>query len=153
MLFDHPVTTATTLLRRASLDARLAAGEDPQSAPDLALRARQLCDLDARRRLGRDLLGILRRAETWRWSLTSTIAPATAAIGDARPALIQLAVALRSPEPVRAQGVAQVLVLLRDGNGPLYAHGDEPGALYFAARDAMLAMRPCGPCTVDLVER
>jgi len=153
VLFDHPVIATATLLRRASLDARLAAGENPQGAPELGLRARQLRDLDTRRALGRGVLAVVQRADRRRWSLTSTIAPAAPAIDDARPALIQLAIALRSPEPVRAQGVARVLVLLRDGNGPLYARDAEPCALYFAARDALLAMRPCAPCTVELVER
>jgi hypothetical protein len=153
VLFDHPVIATTTLLRRASLDARLAAGEDPQSAPDLALRARQLCDLHTRRALGRDIVALLNRAGDQRWSLTSAIPRSGAAIDAARPALTQIAIALRSPEPVRAQGVARVLVLLRDGNGPLYVHDGDGSALYVAARDALLAMRPCAPCTVELVER
>ena len=73
-------------------------------------------------------------------------------LDDARPALEQLAVALSSPEPVHAAGVAQVLVLLRDGAGPLYAHERGGSPLYFAARRALLTMRPCADATVELVE-
>ncbi len=36
-----------------------------------------------------------------------------------------------------------MLVLLRDGAGPLYAHERGGSPLYFAARRALLAMRPC----------
>lgn len=140
------------LVRRTALDARLAEGEDPEHTPELALRARQLRELKTRRPLGRAILAILDRAESRGPSFTSAVPVSREAIDDARPALAQLAIALRSPEPVRAQGVAQVLVLLRDGAGPLYARDDEPSTLHFVARRALLAMRPCAPCPVELVE-
>ena len=87
-----------------------------------------------------------------RWSLTSAVPVSREVLEDARPALEQLAVALCSPEPARPEGVAQVLVLLRDGAGPLYAHERDGSPLYCAARRALLAMRPCAPTTVELVE-
>jgi hypothetical protein len=141
------------LLRRSAFDARLALGEDPQHTPELALRARQICELSTRRDLGRAILAIVDRAEARESSLTSAVPVSRDAVAYAGPALRQLAIALQSPEPVRAHGVAQVLVLLRDAGGPLHAPTDRPSTLYFAVRQALLAMRPSGPCTVELVER
>jgi hypothetical protein len=140
------------LLQRTALDARLARGADPDGAPELALRARQLRSLSTRRPLGRAILSIIERADATRPALSSAIPVSREAIDYARPALIQLAIALRSPEPVRPEGVAQVLTLLRDGAGSLYARETQPSTLYFDARRALLAMRPCSPSSVELVE-
>ena len=151
MLFTQPLLTASTLLHRASLDARLAAGEDPEATPELALRAQQLSDLTTRRSIGRAVLARLESTEV-RWSLTSAVPVSREVLEESRPVLEQLAVALSSPEPARPEGVAQVLVLLRDGAGPLYANERDGSPLYFAVRRALLAMRPCSPSTVELVE-
>lgn len=141
-------------LHRNALDAQLATGADPEDSPELALRADQLCSLDARRALGRTLAKTTDRAcrdATW---LSSAIPVSRAAVDEALPALTQLEIALRSPEPVRPQGVAQVLMLLRDGAGPLYVDNADHSALYYAARQALLAMRPCeAPAhDIELVE-
>jgi hypothetical protein len=149
--FSQSVTAATTRLHRGALDARLAAGTDPQTTPELALRARQLTDLSTRRAIGRDVLAVIDRAHPRTEAISSAIPAAGAAIEETAPALTQLAVALRSPEPVCPWGVAKVLVLLRDGGGPLYAPDGD--ALYVAARDALLAMRPCAAAAVESVER
>jgi hypothetical protein len=140
------------LLRRRALDAHLAAGIDPDQTPELARRARQLCDLDTRRPLGRAIEAIVARADTPGPTLSGAIPAPRSAIDFARPALTQLAIALRCPEPVCAQGVAEVVVMLRDGAGPLYVDDGE-SSLYFAARRALLHMRPCAPSSVELVER
>jgi hypothetical protein len=143
---------ARVLLSRTSLDAQLARGDDAQHSPQLALRAAQLCALTTRRPLGRTILALLDRAQSRRTYFTSAAPLCAEAIAYARPALIQLAVALQSPEPARAQGVAQVMGLLRDAAGPLHATSDQPSALYFAARRALLTMRPCAASCVELVE-
>jgi hypothetical protein len=140
-------------LHRRALDAQLAVGAEPEQSPELWVRAQQLCDLPARRALGRTLAKTTARARRDKTWLSSAIPVSRDAVNEALPALAQLEIALRSPEPVRPQGVAQVLELLRDGAGPLYVDNDDHSALYYAARRALLAMRPCTPCAaVELVE-
>src|SRR5436190_24093442 len=81
------------------LDARLAAGEDPFSSPALALRGAQL----ASRRVRRQLAGGLEHAcsgEPERGALSAAVPVDADAVGIARPALEQLAEALRSRERV-----------------------------------------------------
>jgi hypothetical protein len=152
VLLSQPRIALSTLLHRVSLDARLAAGEDSHATPELERRAGQLCDLSTRRSIGRAVLAAIDRAQR-RGALTSAVPVSTDALDEARPALAQVAIALSSPEPVRPQGVAQVEMLLRDGGGPLYAGDDDTSALYYTARRALLAMRPCTPCpSVELVE-
>jgi hypothetical protein len=46
---------------------------------------------------------------------------------------------LRAPEPVAAQGVAQIRLLLIDGNGPLYQPSDL-GTLIDCLQDAAAAL-------------
>jgi hypothetical protein len=153
VLLSEPRIAVSTLLHRASLDARLAAGEDPHATPALRRRASQLCDLSTRRSIGRAVLAAIVRAQR-RGSLTSAVPVSPEAFQEAHPALAQVAIALSSPEPVEPQGVAQVVKLLRDGGGPLYATDDDTSALYYSARRALLAMRPCETPAhhVELVE-
>jgi len=128
-------------LGRAALDGRLARGEEPARDALLALRASQLCRLATRERLADGLMSALARAEGVSQSVSAAIPVRRAQVDDARPAVLELAVALRSPEPVCARGVALTRELLVDGNGPLYAPGG-PGALYAAACRALLWLRP-----------
>ncbi len=152
MVLSQSRLAVSTLVHRASLDARLAVGEDPHATPELQRRAGQLCDLSTRRSIGRAVLAAIDRAQR-RGVLTSAVPVSPDALDEARPALAQIAIALSSPEPVRPQGVAQVVRLLRHGGSPLYAHDDDTAALYYSARRALLAMRPCTPCpAVELVE-
>jgi hypothetical protein len=57
----------------------------------------------------------------------------------ARPALEQLAAALRSRDSVQPQGVALAQLLLTEPSSALYQPAD-PDELYRAAREALLAL-------------
>jgi hypothetical protein len=120
------------------LDARLAAGEDPLSEVVLACRARRLVSGRSRRRLACGL----ERA----WSvppghavLSAAVEVDEQAVEVARPALQQLASALRSRAEVEPRGVAIARILLTEPCSALYrpAYCEE---LYELARAALLAL-------------
>jgi len=120
------------------LDARLAAGEDPRGDVVLACRARRLVSWRSRRRLACGL----ERA----WSvppghrvLSAAVAVDERAVEVARPALQQLAWALRSRADVEPCGVAIAQMLLTEPSSALYrpAYRDE---LYELARAALFAL-------------
>jgi hypothetical protein len=120
------------------LDARLAAGEDPLSDVVLACRSRRLVSGRSRRRLARGL----ERA----WSvppgqavLSAAVAVDERAVEVARPALQQLASALRSRADVEPCGVAIARILLTEPCSALYrpAYREE---LYELARAALFAL-------------
>lgn len=117
------------LLRRTTLDRRLARGADPVTSRALALRAGQLAGPRSRDLAVFGLESALSEAQRRgpRY-LTSAIAPDRAAVLANRDALLAIVDRLRSPSPVRPAGVARLLVLLRDGAGPLFVTG-EPGSL------------------------
>jgi hypothetical protein len=120
------------------LDGRLAAGEDPLSDVVLACRSRRLVSGRSRRRLARGL----ERA----WSvppgqavLSAAVAVDERAVVVARPALQQLASALRSRADVEPRGVAITQILLTEPCSALYrpAYREE---LYELARAALFAL-------------
>jgi hypothetical protein len=118
----------------------LAAGEDPSSDHLLALRAAQLASGRARRRLAAGLERVCRKQDR-RVGLSAAIPVHAGAIEVARPALLELAAALRCRRSVRAQGVARAQLLLTEAEGPLYT-ARRREALYEAASDALLALGP-----------
>jgi hypothetical protein len=144
------VTRLRVRTRRFGLDARLARGEDPIGDPALELRAAQLCRLRNRERVADALMLALARAEHRSASLSAAIPVRREAVSEGRPAVLQLAIVLRKPGPVCAQGVALARRLLWDGNGPLYSLG-EPGALHHEARRALLALQPAPVSVVSQV--
>jgi hypothetical protein len=120
------------------LDARLAAGEDPLRDVVLACRSRRLVSGRSRRRLACGL----ERA----WSvppgqavLSAAVAVDEDAVEVARPALQQLASALRSRADVEPRGVAIAQLLLTEPCSALYrpAYREE---LYELARAALFAL-------------
>jgi hypothetical protein len=122
------------------LDARLAAGEDPSTEAALARRSAQLLSKRARRRIARGLERV--SSESPERSLTSAAVPFDwQAVKIARPALQQLARALRSRHSIRPQGVALSKVLLTEPCSALYrpAYSTE---LYEVAREALFALLP-----------
>jgi hypothetical protein len=134
------VPSVLARLAAPRLDARLAAGEDPASDPALACRSRRLVSDRSRRRLA---CGLERS-----WSPPPGDAVLSAAIpvdGDAvalaRPALQQLASALRSRADVDPRGVAIARILLTEPCSALY-HPAYPEQLYELARAALLALEP-----------
>jgi hypothetical protein len=105
------------------LDRELAHGAQPESSVLLALRAQFLVRPSERRRLARSLKRVMRTGQT------SSHVPIRAsmrqdaglqAYGDLR-ALIERLLEMR---PLDARGMALVLVLIRDGAGPLYRSGN-----------------------------
>jgi hypothetical protein len=120
------------------LDAQLAAGEDPFSSPALALRAAQL----ASRRLRRQLAGGLEHAWSGgreRGALSAAVPVDANAVEIARPALEQLAEALRSRERIGVRGVALTQILLTTPGSALY-RSRYPEELYERAREALFAL-------------
>jgi hypothetical protein len=122
------------------LDAELAAGADPASAPLLERRAHQLTAASTRRSLARSLEDLIRRAE--QPPLPSfVLTPLWGRIRACRDALLGLAERLRDNRAVDVQGVAMVKVLLTDGRSPLYfEHASH--SLPFLARRALFALDP-----------
>jgi hypothetical protein len=109
------------LLGHARLDARLAAGQPPESSVELAIRADQLVRPRARLRLARTLA----------WMSSQAYAPTTIgatpicrrAVRDAEQELATLGQRLSAKGPVSARGIAQIRILITDGYGPLYPPG------------------------------
>jgi hypothetical protein len=123
-----------------ALDDRLAGGEEPSSDPALAARARYLLSRRPRDTIVRGLERVLSEP-TRRASLSAAMSCDPAAVEVARPALEQLARALRSREGLEPRGVAVTHILLTEPLSALYrpAHRDE---LYEAAREALFALGP-----------
>jgi KUP system potassium uptake protein len=122
------------------LDGRLAAGEDPLGDPGLAARARQLVAMRARRRIARSLERVCSGSPE-RARLSGAVPVDRRAVEVARPALLQLARALRSRASVAPRGVALARGLLTDPYSALYrpAYRDE---LYEVARETLFALGP-----------
>lgn len=105
------------------LDAKLAAGADPDQDPMLAHRAARLTTSRSRRALAAAVRNLVARSE--RPQGLSAAAPlARANVLHERARLTQLADRLDGDRPVDARGVAATRLLLTDGTSPLYAGGD-----------------------------
>jgi hypothetical protein len=120
------------------LDARLAAGEHPLSDDVLACRSRRLVSGRSRRRLA---CGLERASSMSQGhaALSAAVAIDEHAVEVARPALQQLASALRSRADVEPRGVAITQILLTEPSSALYrpAYREE---LYELARAALFAL-------------
>ena len=112
----------------ASLDESLAAGNAPESARLLAVRARDIVSLRRRRDTAANWERLLRVARQSaggppvpRWGARAAATPVCASrILAAEPAVDELMACLSVPLPVPAQGVAMARVLLTDAAGPVY---------------------------------
>jgi hypothetical protein len=124
-------------LHRLELTRRLAEEADPFASPELALRARQLTAPREVRGCVKGLERVLREAAARSRGLTAQAPLQREAIVAARPFLLNLRQRLRMTENPRPAGVAQAVLLLTDGCGPLYAPS-YPGTLaslaYWAAK-------------------
>ena len=111
----------TVTARRTTLTRQLAAGVDPASTPELALRASQLTSRRGRRRMARTLRRTVteaRRPALTRAPLSIVNRYAVLAAADAVQATIAR---LASPDPVCATGMARLERLVTDGlSSPLY---------------------------------
>lgn len=105
----------------------------------MALRARNLTTARSRTRIANGLAGVLRSADKPSGGFTAALRPRSEDVLEAGPIIASIERRLRAPEPVAAQGVAQIRLLLIDGNGPLYRPSD-PGTLTERLRDAEAAL-------------
>jgi hypothetical protein len=125
--------------RGTELDRWLAAGADPSAKDELALRARNLTTARSRKRLADALAGVLRSAGKERPGFTAAVRPRAEDVLETVAAIASIERRLRASGPVAARGVAQIRLLLIDGDGPLYQPGD-PGALTECLRAAAAAL-------------
>jgi hypothetical protein len=114
------LSRVTALLRADALDEALAAGVSPDSGAALSLRARILLRHSVRRRLGRQLRDVIKRADQPRGLWDPTVPLAEPAIHANRDEIVELARWLEDTEPVGVRGVAQLRLLLCHGTSPLY---------------------------------
>jgi hypothetical protein len=108
--------------RRQSYGHCAATGNPPAltASTALALRARRLADISFRRELARTLRRLVRDVDALAPPSRARISPQSSRVTAAADALSELADALAEPKPVSARGVAQALILLTDGTGPLF---------------------------------
>lgn len=134
-----PLVRARVFLSRLRLDRALASGVDPSGNPDLTLRAEQLQQPRARRRVARGMDRLLAIAfDDPRRHLGPAGIPFR--FQRVRPNVERfeaLADKLRDPDPHAVKGLAMASNLLEDGRGDLYAN-DTPGDLGLAL-DAIIA--------------
>jgi hypothetical protein len=122
--------------RARALDRELAAGAPSEATPALASRARRLIALPYRRSIGEAYRRILFQAGEpaglGRLGVHARRSRVTAASDE----LMRLADTLTQASPVAARGVAEALLLLADGMGPLYGAGSEASLRECVARAA-----------------
>jgi hypothetical protein len=102
------------------LDAALASGTPPEASAELALRARRLTNIAFRRELAWTIRRLVRDTGAPAPPSRVRVSPQSGRVVAAADALSGLADALVEPKPVSPRGVAQALILLTDGTGPLY---------------------------------
>jgi hypothetical protein len=120
------------------LDERVAFGESPNGDALLALRVAHLLSGRTRKRLAAAIERACHDSER-RGGVSAAIPVHEAAVDVARPALEQLAAALRSEGSVNPRGVALTELLLTEPTSVLYAPR-RPESLYEAAREALFAL-------------
>jgi hypothetical protein len=114
--------------RRPQLDAALALGADPWSAPELMVRASRLGTLSERRKVAAGLHALVALAARRRRA-SSFVEVRHRVVLEQRESLIALAECLFQPAPVKVAVVAQLALLLSDSSSPVYAEGSDPGGL------------------------
>lgn len=107
-------------LQPRRLDIELANGTPAEGSATLALRARRLAQLSRRRQLASAIRRLVRKAADGGSSSYVGVSPLWGRVAAASDELTGLATRLAQPEPVAPRGVAQTLLLLTDGCGPLY---------------------------------
>ena len=114
--------------RRSQLDAALAQGTDPWSAPELMARASRLGLLSERRKIASGLHRLVVHA-TLRRRASPFVAVRHEVVLEQRDSLLALAERIFLPEPVDVAVIAQLALLLSDSSSPVYAGGRDPGIL------------------------
>jgi hypothetical protein len=108
-------------LGHSRLDRALAAGADPCASLALAYRASRLTSRRRRLRLANEIDKLLDAAAAPPRLFALAVEPDREEVAAALPQLIELSELLRSSSPLYSQGLARLLLLLRDGGGPIYA--------------------------------
>ena len=113
-------------LHRGALDRDLACGIAPWRSSAHAARALQLTGPRHRETCAEGLEQVLGDTERPR-RMGSVVLADPAAVLLCAPVIWEIVGTLRSPEPVSAEGMARLRMILCDGAGPLYAagHADE----------------------------
>lgn len=130
----RPMDRARARLHSRRLDSALGSGASPEASPALALRARRLTALRHRRRIADSYRRVVREAREGGCLSRNRVTPSRARVSAAGDELNRLADALARPGPVAARGVAQALLLLEDGTGPLYNLRSRVSLREYAAR-------------------
>ena len=123
------------------LDRALAGGVPPEANTALALRAKQLTELDRRQSIASAIRQVIREATEGAPMAPGRIRPDRRRVTAASDELSVLANTLAEPGPVAASGVAQAWILLTDGTGPLYNEYSRTSLCAGAAR-AVRELRP-----------
>jgi hypothetical protein len=111
---------AVLSLRSSQIDADLAAGAPPEAS---SLHMRRACWLVAphtREMLAMSWTRALADVDRPRRGISGRVPVCRTAVRDAAAEIDELISALRVEGPIPARGVAMVVLLLTDGNGPLY---------------------------------
>ena len=108
------------MLRRHTLDRRLAMGADPLESAALARRARALRGWRPRHAFADGIERVVHEAEHPDDRFTAAIPVAREEVLSARGDLLRVAEALRAEPPCDVRGIAEVSLLLTDGSGPLF---------------------------------
>jgi hypothetical protein len=119
----HPGSVGSQVsvwLHQFELDRRLADGADPESSPELRLRARVLAGPRFRRHLAAELESVIARAQHPPHWHSASLPVCAAAVREADDPLRRLAHALRAPGVPPVRGVALAACLINDPTGPLY---------------------------------
>jgi hypothetical protein len=144
---DGLLLRARTWLLHYRLDNEIARAVGRPGDAELALRERQLVGARERRRLAGAVERVLAEADR-RPAFSAAVPIDREAVEVARPALTQLALALRSGEPVDPRGVALTLRLLTDAYSPLYlppgGRPTDPDALCRGVRHVLDTLLPLG---------
>jgi hypothetical protein len=120
----HPCRASDRVLARvlaASLDARLAAGEPPESGRLLAARAQVIVSPGKRAELAGYWERLLDAARQPPRAPRQAVRLRREAIIAAAPAIGELSACLRAALPVSARGAAIAITLITSGGGPLYS--------------------------------
>ncbi len=117
---DHLRDRLLARLRPRPLDTALANGTPAETNAALALRARRLTNLPSRRKLAHTIRDLVREADGAGAPSRMRAVPLCERVSASRDELWLLADKLAEPAPVCARGVAEVLLLVTDGTGPLY---------------------------------
>lgn len=129
-------------IRRLDLDRRLAAGEDPDTDTDLAVRAGQLTDAGERRYIAMVLDRVVAEATGAPAPFSSKRPLARAAIAACAPKMHAITACLWGADRVDPEGVAKVSLLLREGSSPLYSFSTTEDLLRYYVVQISSALGP-----------